>query len=103
MQMLQDGPYATAPEKPLRMTGSPEACRVSYISTINICCYFTVFLWLALSGSFVYTHVRVRAHTHTHTHTHTHSVDLLDLHCYGVDVYVRDIIILCYFRELVNW
>ena len=29
MQMLQDGPYATAPEKPLRMTGSPEACRVS--------------------------------------------------------------------------
>jgi len=30
MQMLQDGVYATAPEKPLRMTGSPEACRVSY-------------------------------------------------------------------------
>ena len=29
MQMLQDGPYATAPEKPLRMTGSPESCRVS--------------------------------------------------------------------------
>ena len=33
--MLQDGPYATAPEKPLRMTGSPEACRVSGISTIS--------------------------------------------------------------------
>lgn len=28
MQMLQDGPYATAPEKPLRMTGSTESCRV---------------------------------------------------------------------------
>jgi len=30
MQMLQDGVYATAPEKPLRMTGTPEACRVRY-------------------------------------------------------------------------
>jgi len=31
MQMLQDGPYATAPEKPLRMTGTTESCRVSNI------------------------------------------------------------------------
>ena len=29
MQMLQDGQYATTPEKPLRMTGTPESCRVS--------------------------------------------------------------------------
>ncbi|XP_065917318.1 far upstream element-binding protein 3-like isoform X4 [Dysidea avara] len=27
MQMLQDGVYSTAPEKPLRMTGNPESCR----------------------------------------------------------------------------
>lgn len=41
MQMLQDGPYATAPEKPLRMTGSPESCRVSedlaFIKYIDYC------------------------------------------------------------------
>ena len=29
MQMLQDGQYANTPEKPLRMTGTPESCRVS--------------------------------------------------------------------------
>ena len=29
MQMIQDGPYSTTPEKPLRMTGFPENCRVS--------------------------------------------------------------------------
>ena len=28
MQMIQDGQYANAPEKPLRMTGTAEACRV---------------------------------------------------------------------------
>ena len=95
MQMLQDGPYATAPEKPLRMTGSPEACRVSDVSVINICCYYTIFLWLALNGSFVYMHARARVRAHTLTH----SVDLLDLHCYGMDVYVRDIIILCVISE----
>ena len=30
MQMIQDGPYASAPEKPLRMSGGPESCRVCY-------------------------------------------------------------------------
>ena len=29
MQMIQDGQYANAPEKPLRMTGTAESCRVS--------------------------------------------------------------------------
>ena len=29
MQMIQDGQYASAPEKPLRMTGSRMACQVS--------------------------------------------------------------------------
>lgn len=28
MQMIQDGPYANAPEKPLRMSGLPECCEV---------------------------------------------------------------------------
>ena len=30
MQMIQDGPFASAPDKPLRMTGFPENCKVSY-------------------------------------------------------------------------
>ena len=29
MQMIQDGQYANAPDKPLRMTGTAESCRVS--------------------------------------------------------------------------
>ena len=29
MQMIQDGPFASAPEKPLRMTGFPNNCKVS--------------------------------------------------------------------------
>lgn len=28
MQMIQDGQFANAPEKPLRMTGLPESCKV---------------------------------------------------------------------------
>ena len=28
MQMIQDGQYASTPEKPLRMTGAPESCKV---------------------------------------------------------------------------
>ena len=28
MQMIQDGQYANSPEKPLRMTGLPESCKV---------------------------------------------------------------------------
>ena len=28
MQMIQDGPFANTPEKPLRMTGFPENCKV---------------------------------------------------------------------------
>ena len=28
MQMIQDGPYSTAPEKPLRMTGFADNCKV---------------------------------------------------------------------------
>ncbi len=28
MQMIQDGQFANAPEKPLRMTGSPDSCKV---------------------------------------------------------------------------
>ena len=28
MQMIQDGPYANTPEKPLRMTGGAENCKV---------------------------------------------------------------------------
>ena len=31
MQMIQDGPYANSPEKPLRMTGAPDSCRVSVL------------------------------------------------------------------------
>ena len=30
MQMIQDGPFASAPDKPLRMTGFPENCKVMY-------------------------------------------------------------------------
>ena len=33
MQMIQDGQYASTPEKPLRMTGLPENCKVCY----NVC------------------------------------------------------------------
>ena len=40
MQMIQDGPYASAPEKPLRMTGFPENCKVLYISV-----YLCIFLY----------------------------------------------------------
>ena len=32
MQMIQDGPYANTPEKPLRMTGLPESCKVGHTS-----------------------------------------------------------------------
>ena len=35
MQMIQDGQYANAPEKPLRMTGTAESCRVGYIVCIK--------------------------------------------------------------------
>ena len=35
MQMIQDGPYANAPEKPLRMTGFPENCKVQRIILSN--------------------------------------------------------------------
>ena len=34
MQMIQDGQYANAPEKPLRMTGTAEACRVCLLTAI---------------------------------------------------------------------
>ena len=34
MQMIQDGPYASTPEKPLRMTGFSENCKV--LSGINV-------------------------------------------------------------------
>jgi hypothetical protein len=34
MQMIQDGQYANAPDKPLRMTGTAEACRVRLITAI---------------------------------------------------------------------
>ena len=33
MQMIQDGPYAATPEKPLRMTGFPENCKVNNTHT----------------------------------------------------------------------
>ena len=33
MQMIQDGPYAATPEKPLRMTGFPENCKVNTTHT----------------------------------------------------------------------
>ena len=40
MQMIQDGQYASTPEKPLRMTGLPENCKVCYTSAwymYNVC------------------------------------------------------------------
>ena len=37
MQMIQDGPFANAPEKPLRMTGSAESCRVSIDFIFDLC------------------------------------------------------------------
>lgn len=33
MQMIQDGPYSSAPEKPLRMTGFADNCKVRMIIT----------------------------------------------------------------------
>ena len=36
MQMIQDGQYANAPEKPLRMTGTAEACRVCVMNCIVV-------------------------------------------------------------------
>ena len=41
MQMIQDGPYANTPEKPLRMTGAPENCKVGRPLANNLgnCCH----------------------------------------------------------------
>ena len=36
MQMIQDGPYASTPEKPLRMTGFPENCKVLLLSLVAV-------------------------------------------------------------------
>lgn len=35
MQMIQDGPFASAPEKPLRMTGSLMNCKVSAYHSVT--------------------------------------------------------------------
>lgn len=42
MQMIQDGPYASTPEKPLRMTGFSENCKVLAMSILmiyNVICF----------------------------------------------------------------
>ena len=36
MQMIQDGPFASAPDKPLRMTGFPENCKVMFSSVDGV-------------------------------------------------------------------
>ena len=46
MQMIQDGPYASAPEKPLRMTGFADNCKVRTMLLViqisnAINCYIT--------------------------------------------------------------
>ena len=35
MQMIQDGPYSSAPEKPLRMTGFADNCKVCTVPHIS--------------------------------------------------------------------
>lgn len=37
MQMIQDGQFANAPEKPLRMTGLPESCKVGMHFSFGFC------------------------------------------------------------------
>jgi far upstream element-binding protein len=36
MQMIQDGPFANTPEKPLRMTGFQENCKVSLLFRVEL-------------------------------------------------------------------
>ena len=37
MQMIQDGEFTSAAEKPLRMTGTAESCRVSRLYVADDC------------------------------------------------------------------
>ena len=51
MQMIQDGPYTNTPEKPLRMTGFAENCKVQCMYIILSLSTLSLSLSLRKQGS----------------------------------------------------
>ena len=78
MQMIQDGPYANAADKPLRMNGAPENCKVGHPCVIVDSCSGTRGKPLQIQSTLGPTYYCVVSNI-SGTHTHTHSVRITDV------------------------